>query len=376
MTRDTPLGRGLAGYLRAARLLAEQVDRPMLLVLARMLAGRTLYSRGPHEFDIFGFADKPVRAWREYIMPAELLSLQQAAAPPDVRHMEEDKLRFAQHCLVHHLPTVHPLAVMRRETTETAPDAALEAVAPSIRSGEALAAFFSTHGHFDGFVKPIGGGQGYGAFGIRVRDGQLQPRRNIESAEDLFRICTSPRLLGQGSLIQPLVQPHPTLAVFMPNAALGTIRVNSWLLREDRVLITSAALKVPAPGAESDFPLFGSIMVPVHVESGALGTAVGATRELPVTHAMATHPQSGAAFAGVVVPHWAEVRGLVDRAARAFRMLPALGWDVAITPTGPVLLETNWQFSSRMPERTAGRGQAREFREWFAALASPAPYGV
>jgi hypothetical protein len=42
-----------------------------------------------------------------------------------------------------------------------------------------------------------------------------------------------------------------------------------------------------------------------------------------------------------VVPRWEEVRALSLRAARAFSVLPAVGWDVAVTPDAVVLTEGN-----------------------------------
>jgi hypothetical protein len=42
-----------------------------------------------------------------------------------------------------------------------------------------------------------------------------------------------------------------------------------------------------------------------------------------------------------VIPGWREPRELALRAAAAFDVLPALGWDVAVTDDGIVLTEGN-----------------------------------
>ncbi len=47
-------------------------------------------------------------------------------------------------------------------------------------------------------------------------------------------------------------------------------------------------------------------------------------------------------IAGIVLPYWHESVDLVRRAhAGAFSRFAFLGWDVALTKDGPLLLETN-----------------------------------
>jgi hypothetical protein len=41
------------------------------------------------------------------------------------------------------------------------------------------------------------------------------------------------------------------------------------------------------------------------------------------------------------LPHWQEARKLAERAARLFLPLRTIGWDVALTEEGPLLLEGN-----------------------------------
>lgn len=60
-----------------------------------------------------------------------------------------------------------------------------------------------------------------------------------------------------------------------------------------------------------------------------------------VTH----HPRTGLPLDGFEVPHWSAAVELARRAhADAFREFRALGWDVAVTADGPVLLEANAWF--------------------------------
>jgi hypothetical protein len=39
---------------------------------------------------------------------------------------------------------------------------------------------------------------------------------------------------------------------------------------------------------------------------------------------------------------WDEVVAFLDRAARELPTVPYVGWDIAVGPNGPILVEGNW----------------------------------
>ena len=47
------------------------------------------------------------------------------------------------------------------------------------------------------------------------------------------------------------------------------------------------------------------------------------------------------ALAGFRLPLWEEAKSLVARAATLFLPMRCIGWDVALTPSGPALIEAN-----------------------------------
>lgn len=53
------------------------------------------------------------------------------------------------------------------------------------------------------------------------------------------------------------------------------------------------------------------------------------------------HPVTGTTFVGFEIPFYKEAVELVEKASAKFPEMGYLGWDVAITPEGPVLLEAN-----------------------------------
>jgi len=352
-------------YLQYATRLSKHWERPFAATVLRLLASRLRYGRGPQAFDKFRFIDKPLREWDGYASDHELLALEQRTAPGDVRHYDEDKLAFAHHCGESGLRTVPIVAVVVRK-------AGARAMVGKFRtatSGEELTRLLASTGDFDGFAKPRGAGQGYGAFGFTTRSGAVTTPAGLGTADDLFEACTRSRFARDGCyLLQPRILPHPALTSVMPGPGLGTVRILTFLRPDGDVVMPWATLKVPAPGAECDNLRFGSLVSAADVDTGRLRAAVGATSRRPVVHEMETHPETGARFADVRLPYWPEVIDLVTRAARAFEMLPVLGWDVAITADGPLLMETNWMFSIALPEMVLGCGLADQMRELWAQV--------
>ena len=53
------------------------------------------------------------------------------------------------------------------------------------------------------------------------------------------------------------------------------------------------------------------------------------------------HPTTGGRITGREIPMWEEVCDLVRRAHGAFEDWVVIGWDVAVTASGPLLVEGN-----------------------------------
>jgi hypothetical protein len=56
---------------------------------------------------------------------------------------------------------------------------------------------------------------------------------------------------------------------------------------------------------------------------------------------MGRHPDSGARITGIGLPMWRETREFAVAAHKAFADRVIVGWDIAITPDGPIVVEGN-----------------------------------
>ena len=81
----------------------------------------------------------------------------------------------------------------------------------------------------------------------------------------------------------------------------------------------------------------GSIGCPVDLGTGELGSGYTMISSSP----LAKHPDTGAPFNAFQLPHWEATLDLATRAHRIFAGLAFVGWDIALTDDGPVIVEGN-----------------------------------
>jgi hypothetical protein len=257
------------------------------------------------------------------------------------------------------LPTVPVLGLLTRGERPEVPEGARV-----LSTATELESLLASLGDMDAFAKPAGAGLGYGAFTFDVRRGVVSCPAGEGDARTLFDYCAGQRINREGYILQPRLRPHPGLAGIMPGPGLGTIRIVTFMRRDGHVEMPWASLKAPGPGAVVCHTRFGSTMVHVDMETGRLGRAVGPTPDCEIIRPIEFHPQTGVRFCDVTVPMWDEVKALALAGARAFPELPGLGWDMVVTPEGPLALETNWEFGMSVQQVVLDRGLRAELTRY------------
>ncbi len=139
-------------------------------------------------------------------------------------------------------------------------------------------------------------------------------------------------------LLQPCLRNHRDLLPLTPGA-LCTARILAYRAPGEPSRILLASYRLAIGDAPADNFHFGGMMAPVDLATGRLGVAV--KRRGRVLVPVERHPDTGATIAGHQIPCWPEACALATRALDAARRVPAIGWDVAITDDGPVLVEAN-----------------------------------
>jgi hypothetical protein len=245
----------------------------------------------------------------------------------------EDKVRFFRIAEAHGLPTVPCLAIVDRKT-------GVETMDGEPVSFRALVERLRNAGHSSLFVKPVDGYSGRGAATAAIAtDGIAIRGRTVRSLDEL----NAALFIGEKFsrfLIQPRVRQHAILERLNPTS-VNTIRIDNLILDDNQNATNGALLRLGSGRTETDNWAGGGILVPIDLESGRLH-AVGMTKPGPDGGGrFRQHPVTGHAFAGVVLPHWEEVRALARNAAAALKPLRYVAWDISLTEEGPLIIESN-----------------------------------
>lgn len=154
------------------------------------------------------------------------------------------------------------------------------------------------------------------------------------------------------TLEQPIVQ-HPALSALYPGA-INTVRMMTLRGDDGTPHIVFACLRVGRGGSYVDNFNAGGMTARVDLDTGRLrAPALNKAGD-----ELSAHPDTGVAFEGFEIPFYDDCRALVLAAARKVEGIQYVGWDVAVTPDGPVLVEGNHfpghdvtQLAAQTPER-------------------------
>lgn len=194
----------------------------------------------------------------------------------------------------------------------------------------------------DLFAKPrrSRGGRGAERWNFRAADGtwsDLDGRRlDATGLEQHFR----DRSREQSYLVQECLVNHDQITS-RTLSALSTIRILVCQDENWEPEVVHAYMRMSSdPAKIVDNVHAGGLASPVDIESGVIGAATDLGLSSKVGW-VDEHPTTGASITGFTVPLWEEAKDLARRAQRALGVFCVGGWDVAITPEGPVIVEGN-----------------------------------
>lgn len=166
---------------------------------------------------------------------------------------------------------------------------------------------------------------GVGGHGITMRE--------VSSVGDIAALREE--LLASGeTLVEEVLVQHPEMARLYPGS-VNSLRVVTYRDPDDVVHVLAAVLKVGNGGVIDNFSNGG-----MYTMLSDDGRALHAASD-EEGHPFETHPITGVPITGYQVPLYPEVLDLVDRLARRVPEMPYIGWDIAITPERPVVIEGN-----------------------------------
>ena len=171
-------------------------------------------------------------------------------------------------------------------------------------------------------------------------------------------------LKEQGSgLIEDCLEQHPDISAIYPHS-INTLRIVTVIGRDNEPHVVYAFIRIGNGGRYVDNINAGGMAAPIELESGRIQYAAFDKD----SNYYDVHPSTGCPIVGRVIPYWKESLETCLKAAKMVDGLGYVGWDIAVTPNGPVLIEGNHfpghdilQMPPHVPDKIGMLPRFREF---------------
>lgn len=205
------------------------------------------------------------------------------------------------------------------------------------------------------FCKECTGEGGTGAFTLDVNDGSVFINNEKSSIEELVK-----RVGKATYILQQRVANHPQIAEIYPNS-VNTLRVVT-VYKDDAVHLFDARLRTGANGSVVDNACFGGVVIGINKDGTLMDWGYQEPGKSKRSRLIVEgyHPDTGKHFSGLKVPFWNEIIEMAKSFHGYYYGIPSIGWDVAITPNGPVFLECGEDWEMQGTQVFFG-GRRKEF---------------
>jgi hypothetical protein len=339
----------MAASLKQAR---DELGKSYFSVVREMFAlSRGIGNLHPQEYFYYQLYDDQKYTWEEkmaFFGKQASLELDANYLKNAWTHVTADKLVLSALLSGYGFPVPTTFAVYHRFRENGG--------ATSLRDAEGVAAFLRSGAVYPFFSKPVGGTNSLGVAAVEAYDRAADSLRfkggRVASVDDFTQAIGAHA--KDGYCFQRPLRPHPEL-VGLCGDRMSSLRV--FILQDsDGPEILRASWKIAVGDNPADnFWRPANLLAAIDVASGRVTRVVqGAGPKLVELEA---HPDTGARLLDVELPLWTEVRDCCLRGANTLPNCHVQGWDVAVTDSGPVLIELEGDGGHpQMVQLAQGRG--------------------
>lgn len=156
-------------------------------------------------------------------------------------------------------------------------------------------------------------------------------KATFKSLDDMYTYIAS----QSSRIVEEVIPQHELINKINPTS-VNTLRIVT-IYSEGQANIVYAFIRIGNGERPVDNINAGGMCAPIDVDTGII-THVGYDKDR-ITYK--EHPKTGYPIEGTQIPMWNESAALALECAKRIPEMGYVGWDVAVTPTGPVLVEGN-----------------------------------
>lgn len=139
-------------------------------------------------------------------------------------------------------------------------------------------------------------------------------------------------------MIQERIVQHPGMDELNPSC-VNTLRMLT-IRTGQTILLLEDYLRIGINNWYVDNGHSGNIMIGIR-EDGRLMKSAYSSGEERATYTIDSHPQTGVYFSNFTIPCYREAVALVKDLHQHYQQFFMIGWDIGITPDGPIVIEGN-----------------------------------
>ncbi len=270
-----------------------------------------------------------------FISKSRLMARQKFLNHPSFQEITEDKAVFYTYCARMGLPTPRLLGLFFKSSS------GLQWGQRPLTGESQWEDFFDNYCPPEFVVKP-----GLGVYG----EGILFIEKNSPgySGTELFRkLQTHPKY--HCFVVQECLQNHPDIMAINSKKGLQTVRVITLIDNDLRVNVVYAFFKFIVGNNRIDNHKggeLGNLLCEINLQDGHFKVPLLITAKGPVS--VPKHPETDREIEGTKLPCWEEICDLAVSVAPNFLPMRSIGWDIALTPEGPKIIEGNARWDPPM----------------------------
>lgn len=258
------------------------------------------HGAGYHDYVMFGFADLTEKQRKTFVTRVRNKKICEQMNDYTYGEEFDDKFRFNQR-----------FAKFLHRKTLNGESCTIEEFKDFIRDQDTF------------FAKPNHGSRGQGVKRITIKD--------YQSPEEILQFVRDRNI----TVLEHTLKQHPDMAKPHP-FSVNTLRIATERVG-DTVYVPYIAVRFGRGGSCCDNTGQGGMSCCVDRETKTV-------RHLAMDdsfNTFASHPETGVVFDGYPIPMLDEAIAMAKEAAMVIPEMRHIGWDIAITPTGPAIIEGN-----------------------------------
>jgi len=189
-------------------------------------------------------------------------------------------------------------------------------------------------------MKPVSSAMGRNILVAAKREYKYFLADKSVTYDDLWRHVS--RDMKSGHLIEEKIVNPSSIAEINPSC-LNTYRVITIKTNDNKWHFATCSAKFGRAGSFVDNAMAGGILAGLD-STGKIINAYDNLYSQSITH----HPDTGAQLVGITLEGYQQVKELALEASRKFSFMGTIGWDIAYTDKGAMIIEGNTSYSGQL----------------------------